>query len=60
MILLQCNCLFFMQKYVLFTKFIAEMKIPARIRSESSSMAKVRGEVATENRGRDQKSYYTK
>ena len=44
-------------------KFIAKMKIPARIRSESSSMAKVRSrqriEVATENRGRDEKSYYT-
>ena len=40
------------QIYIL-QKFIAEMKIPARIRSESSSMAKVRSqqriEVATKS-----------
>ena len=50
------------QIYIL-QKFIEKMKIPSRIRSESSSMAKVssrqRIEVATENRGRDYKSYYT-
>ena len=48
MILLQCNYFFFYaeictiyQIYIL-QKFIAEMKISARIRNESNSMAKVR------------------
>ena len=35
------------QIYILH-KFIAEMKIPARIRSESSSMAKVRSQLRIE------------
>ena len=50
------------QIYIL-QKFIEKMKILARIKSERSSIAKVRSrqriEVTTENRGRDQKSYYT-
>ena len=52
--LLQCNCLFLCRNmYCLSNLYFVEMRIPARIRNESSSMAKVRSrqriEVATKS-----------